>query len=380
MQLRSPTVLIYRNHLLPHSETFIREQVSGIEKYDCRYVGFRRVPGLTLPPDKVVTAYGPSPVQKMSELSYKISGFSPLFIRQLRRLSPRLVHAHFGPDAVRAIPLSKHLNIPLVVTFHGYDLTVKSSHAWRSSFSQLIYILRKHNLKQKAVHFIAVSDFIKKILLEQNFPHQKISTHYIGIDTSLFAPDTRIQRTSSVLFVGRLVDMKGCEYLIRAMSKVQSTFPATELVVVGDGPLRSSLEKMARQRLKKYRFLGFQSPSVVRGLMNSSKVFCVPSITTKTGHSEAFGMVFAEAQAMGLPVVSFDSGGISEAVAHNETGLLAVEKHVDALSENLLSLLKDPLLWQDMSQKAIRRVREKFDIHRQSRLLEEIYSKVIAQS
>ncbi len=377
MQPRSPTVLIYRNHLLPHSETFIREQVSCIEKYDCRYVGFRCVPGLTLPSEKVITVRGPSPIQKISELSYKMSGFSPPFIRQLSSLSPKLIHAHFGPDAVRAIPISEQLNIPLVVTFHGYDLTVKPTYAWRASFSQLIYLFRKHSLKKKASHFIAVSNFIKKLLLEQRFPPEKISTHYIGIDTSLFVPES-IQRTSTVLFVGRLVEMKGCEYLIRAMSEVQSILPTTELVVVGDGPLKSQLEEMSHQRLKKYRFLGFQSPSVVRGWMNRAKVFCVPSITAKSGHAEAFGMVFAEAQAMGLPVVSFDSGGISEAVVHGETGFLAVEKDVNILTEYLVSLLKDSVLWQDMSRRAITRVREKFDIQHQSRLLENLYSELIA--
>nr|WP_255516229.1 glycosyltransferase [cf. Phormidesmis sp. LEGE 11477] len=295
-------------------------------------------------------------------------------------LSPQLVHAHFGPDAVRAIPISKALNIPLVVTFHGYGLTVKPSYAWRESLSQLIYLLRKNNLRKKATHFIAVSNYIKKLLIEQAFPPQKISTHYTGIDTCTFTPDEHVRRTPTVLFVGRLVEVKGCNYLIRAMSKVQSIFPDAELVVLGDGPLRSQLESSAQQRLKKYRFLGFQSPEVVREWMNRSKVFCVPSITAKTGHTEAFGMVFIEAQAMGLPVVTFDIGGIPEAVAHNQTGFLVPGKDVDALSTRLISLLKDSERWQGMSQKGIRRVREKFDIRRQTKLLEDLYSVLIAQA
>lgn len=380
MQLSPATILIYRNHLLSHSETFIREQVTCIEKYDCRYVGFRRVTGLTLPSEKVITAHGPNLDQKINELSYKVSGLAPSFIRHLRRLSPKLVHAHFGPDAVRAIPLANQLNIPLVVTFHGYDLTVKPSYAWRASLNQLIYLLRKEKLKQTSAHFIAVSDFIHQLLIEQGFPAERVSTHYIGIDTSLFSQDKSIQRTSTILFVGRLVEMKGCEYLINAMAEVQSVCPTTELVIIGDGPLRSQLEKLAHQKLNNYRFLGFQPPSTVKEWMNKSKVFCVPSITAKTGHSEAFGIVFAEAQSMGLPVVSFDSGGISEAVAHGETGLLAPQKNVKTLSMHLLSLLQDEVLWQKMSESAVQRVREKFDIWCQTRLLEEIYSKVIAQS
>jgi len=330
-----------------------------------------------LPVDKVITAYGPSLVQKISELSYKVSGFSPTFTKKLSRLSPKLIHAHFGPDAVRAVPLAKQLNIPLVVTFHGYELTIKPSYAWRASFSQFVYFLHKNGLKKKAAHFIAVSDFIKNILLEQKFPSQKISTHYIGIDTSLFTPDEYVQRTSTVLFVGRLVEFKGCEYLIHAMSRIQSILPATELIIVGDGPLRSHLEAMANQMLKRYRFLGVQSPSVVREWMNKAKVFCVPSITAQNGHREAFGIVFIEAQSMGLPVVTFNSGGISEAVAHNRSGFLVLEKDVGALSERLLSLLKNPILWQDMSQQGIQRVRERFDIQRQTQQLECLYSDIL---
>lgn len=376
-----PTILIYRNHLIPHSETFIPEQVNHIKRYDCWYVGFRRVKGLHLPADKVVTARTTNAKKlDVSELSYKISGFSPPFVRQLRHLSPKLVHAHFGPDSVRAMPISAQLKIPLLVTFHGYGLTVRASYAWRSSVSQLIYTLRKEKLKREAVFFIAVSDFIKKCLLDQGFPSEKILTHYIGIDTNLFCANDSVQRQSTVLFVGRLVEMKGCEYVIRAMSAVQSVSPEIELVIIGDGPLRSSLEDMARQHLKKYQFLGFQPHSVVREWMNRSKIFCVPSITAKTGHAEAFGMVFAEAQSMGLPVVTFNSGGISEAVAHEETGFLVPEREVDLLSEHILLLFKNPMLWQEMSYKAIQRVRTKFNIRRQSIALQNLYAKLIASS
>jgi len=372
-------IVVYRNDLLRPSETFIQSQSRSLRRFNCFYVGTRRVEGLLLPEEKVITVDGPRLSQKMNGIIYKLTGFSSRLYQQVKSLSPKLIHAHFGPDAVRAIPLSVQLDIPLVVTFHGYELSVKPSHAWRASFSQLMYLLNKEKLKKRATHCIAVSDFIGNLLLEQRFSPQKISTQYIGIDTSLFIPDESIRRTSTILFVGRLVEMKGCEYLLRAVSKIQAISPTTELVIVGDGPLRSQLEVMAHKILQNYHFLGFQPSSVVREWMNKSKVFCVPSITARNGHSEAFGIVFAEAQAMGLPVVSFDSGGISEAVAHCETGFLVSEKDVDALSESILSLLKNSELWQDMSKKAAKRVREKFDLHCQSEQLEGLYSQIIDQ-
>ncbi len=59
--------------------------------------------------------------------------------------------------------------------------------------------------------------------------------HYIGIDTNFFQPDSTVEREPIVLFVARLVEKKGCEYLIRAMSEVQAVRPDVELVVIGDG-------------------------------------------------------------------------------------------------------------------------------------------------
>ncbi len=81
---------------------------------------------------------------------------------------------------------------------------------------------------------------------------------------------------------------------------------------------------------------------------------------------------------MGVPVASFLSGGIPEAVAHGETGLLAAERDVEGLAANIKRLLSDEELWQTMSQQARERVRERFDLKRQTRLLENIYSDVIA--
>ena len=101
--------------------------------------------------------------KKISELSYKVSGFSPTFTKKLSRLSPKLIHAHFGPDAVRAVPLAKQLNIPLVVTFHGYELTIKPSYAWRASFSQFVYFLHKNGLKKESCSLHCSVRFYQKI-------------------------------------------------------------------------------------------------------------------------------------------------------------------------------------------------------------------------
>lgn len=163
------------------------------------------------------------------------------------------------------------------------------------------------------------------------------------------------------------------------MSKVQAIRPEVELVVIGNGPLRSALEQLAGELLCRYRFLGTQSPESVQAWMNRAQVFSVPSITAKSGDAEGFGIVFAEAQAMGLPVVSFASGGVVEAVAHGETGFLATERDWEALAKHIIYLLKDETLRQQFSQKGQERVRTLFNLHNQTRVLEDIYDSVLRQ-
>lgn len=144
----------------------------------------------------------------VSEVAYKLCGLAPGFFQRIRELNPVLIHAHFGLDGVRILPLARNLKIPLVVTFHGYDATVKDEYARRSFYSHRVYFYRKEVLKREAQMFITVSKFIKEKLLEQSFPPDKVVEHYIGINPEIFRPDPGLLREPVVLFVGRLVEKK----------------------------------------------------------------------------------------------------------------------------------------------------------------------------
>jgi glycosyltransferase involved in cell wall biosynthesis len=103
------------------------------------------------------------------------------------------------------------------------------------------------------------------------------------------------------------------------------------------------------------------------------------SIVAKAGDTETFGMVFAEAQAMGLPVASFAVGGIPEAVEHGVTGLLAPERDTDALANNIVTLLTDGSMWRRFSTAGQERVKRLFDLAKQTAKLEQIYDEVIQE-
>ena len=377
-----PTVLIYRDQLLPYSETFIPAQGDSLRRYSAVYVGTSR---LTNPNDKDTVILGEIPAAgRLWKGMYKLGGaVHPQWIKTLEGHGPVLVHAHFGSDGGLVLPLCHRLNLPLVVTFHGYDATWDTP-PWMSVRTQgdffRAWLLRKRDRALAASdRIVAVSRFIRQQLLLRGGEADKIVGHYVGIDRHCFTPRMDQERAPAVLFVGRLVEKKGVEYLVRAMATLQRQLPETFLVVIGDGPLRSHLQSLADRLAVRSQFLGQQPPEQVRRWMNQVQVFCGPSIIARSGDAEGFGMVFAEAQAMGLPVVSFATGGIPEAVIHGETGLLSPEKDTAQLSRDLLRLLQDGDLRQRFGQAGQAHVAKNFDLQKNTRLLEAIYDDAVAQ-
>ena len=238
MSERRP-ILIFRQELLPYSETFIPAQTRWIERYDPYFTGLLNVRGLTLPADrKLVLDPG-----RLAAARYKLFGSAPGFVLRLRTLRPALIHAHFEDGGVQALPLARALGIPLVTTFHGYDATIQDSIRFPNPLTRSIYLKRRRSLQRSGSLFIAVSDFIRRKIIARGYPAERVVTHYIGVDTHQFAPDGG-PREEVVLFVGRLVEKKGCEYLMRAMAPILKRRRELRLVIIGDGPQRVALQDL----------------------------------------------------------------------------------------------------------------------------------------
>ncbi len=372
--MTKPIALIYRFKILPFSETFIQNQAESLQGFEARYLGLRSIPGIDTHPDRTtIINSNHSLISKLKEQRFKFFGKTSKI-----DFKPALVHAHFANDGAIVLPFAKRLNVPLIVTCHGFDIL--HCPTGRKGVSQRLYEHRLPQLQQVAKRFIAVSDFLKRKMLDRGYPEHKIIQHYIGIDTQKFAPCPETQREPIVLFTGRLAETKGCEHLIRAMSDIQRILPQVKLVIIGDGALRSHLETIAQKTLRNYEFLGAQPAEVVKSWMAKSRIFCVPSIIGRCGDTETFGMVFAEAQAMGLPIVSFACGGIPEAVAHEKTGLLATMGDRKQLTQHLLTLLQNTELWEQFSHQGITHVRQNFNLTLQTQKLEAIYTELSTPS
>lgn len=375
-----PRVLVYRDHLLPLSETFVVNQTLGLESFDAFLVGSKPgpPPHIALPKERLRLINPGGPRGHLREILFKFFGMIPADILEwCRCLRPVLVHAHFGPDGTLAMPVAQRLGVPLIVSYHGSDATVKDEYAWGSYVGHRLYRLRRTRLAHTARAFVTPSRFVKSMAVaRQGIPEEKIVVIPHGIDVDQFrpGPDPKYGR---ILFVGRLVELKGLHHLIEAVSRIRESFPQVRLVVVGDGPDRAFYQSLAERKLgRACTFLGAQPHQRVREEMQKAYVFSMPSISMPNGEAESFGMVFLEAQACGVPVVAYAVGGIPEVVAHGKTGFLADEGNVTALADYLKTFLENPDL-RDAAGRAGRLwVETRFDRRRQNHELENLYRRV----
>jgi colanic acid/amylovoran biosynthesis glycosyltransferase len=370
-----PRVIIFCDHLLYPTETFIHGPVTSLSEYEPVFAGSRRVAGLELPQGKVYTVNRGGPFARFHEMRFKISGSAPALEKQLVALNPVLLHAHYGPNGLRVLPLANRLGVPLITTFHGSDATITDLRYEKTYLGFRLYVANKGKLKASSATFLTDSNFLRLKLLEQGFPADRIFVAYAGVDTMKFKPASSEDRPI-ILFVGRFVEVKGAEFAIRAASEVQRQFPDVELVLIGDGPLRKELESVAKKSLRRYSFLGLRTPEEVRDWMNRASMLCMPAVTTRSGEEEGFGMVCAEAQAVGKPVVAFSSGGVPEIISDGITGFLAPERDWQALARNLATLLQNPELRERFGRAAREAMLRKFDLKHCTRRLERIYGMV----
>ena len=371
-------VLFFRTELLPPSETFIAAQAAALRHYEPWFAGLKRIPsGLSLDESRAIALTETNSLRdKLARRIYLRTRLAPGFLRQVESIRPDLIHAHFATDACAALALQQRLRVSMVVTLHGYDVT-SSDAALHSSPLGRMYLHRRRELWEQATTFLCVSEWIGHNALKCGFPSEKLRVLPIGIDVESFHPPDSRPKEQLVLFVGRMVEKKGCVHLLRAMREVEAQIPEARLVIIGDGPLRAALEAEARVSLRRCEFVGAASPELVRDWMCRASVVAVPSVVATNGDSEGLCLVVCEAQAVGLPVVAFRGPGIE--VVDGETGLLVPQRDENALAHALLALLQNESLAARMGAAGRRRVERLFNLRRQTALLEEQYDQVLGR-
>lgn len=367
---------IFRNVFNPAAEPFLAEQVGALRRHSPILIS-RRIVGQTALP-RVLLADGRLP--HLRQMAFALTRASGLIPRSdaLRDLS--LIHAHFGPDGLYALPLAERLEIPLAVTFHGFDATMSKRALLASGMpSSIQYALFQGQLKKRGRAFIAVSDFIKQRLLSAGYPADRVFQHYIGVDLTKFLPQHEESGERHILCVGRHVPVKGIDTLICAFARIASRHPDVRLLQVGSGPQTAELAALVRKLNLEGRvlLLGPRPHDEIVRMMRRAEVFALPSQTAADGQTEGLGIVFNEASACTTPIVATRHGGIPEAVLDGQTGFLVPERDDLALSEKLDLLLGDRGLARECGRRGREYVEDVFNLETQTRRLEELYGKLI---
>ncbi|HKS36977.1 MAG TPA: glycosyltransferase [Verrucomicrobiae bacterium] len=310
------------------------------------------------------------------EYRYQAASLSALYrLAALSRIRKRydVLHAHFGPVG-NSFRFARDLwRAPLIVSFHGYDFCT----APRQEGSDMY-----HGLFATADTITVNSEYTRKRVSQLGCPSTRLHKIPVGLDPAVFTFHERHRKPEEpvrILVVGRLVAIKGHEYCIRAVAKLRDRHPGVRLEIVGDGPLRKTLEELAAKLdlQQIVTFSGACDGVTLNRLMAESHLFVLPSVSIE-GDQEGQGLVLQEAQACGLPVIATDSGGLPEGILPGQTGFLVPERDADALAERLAYFIEHPEILPIMGRKGRDWVEECYDIGKLNRQLVELYARTIA--
>ncbi len=298
----------------------------------------------------------------------------PRLARRLRHLQPDVVHTHLIHADLYGVLAARLVGVRGVVISRHNDNAFRYHPAAR---------LLNRMLWRLSSRGIAISEALRQfcISVESANPHSVTKIHY-GLDL----PRTDVSNHRAALrrqlnsphdaillgTVSRLIEQKGLQYIISAMSQLRNDYANLFLVITGDGALRSDLKtQVANAGLQdRVRFLGWRedADAVMAGL----DVFVQPSLW------EGFGLVLLEAMARDLPIIATHVSAIPEIVQDGETGLLVPPKDAAALADAVRQLVDDPQLRQKMGEAGRTRLDNHFSEAKMVEATAELYRSLTA--
>ncbi|WP_160033060.1 glycosyltransferase family 4 protein [Paenibacillus sp. An7] len=278
-----------------------------------------------------------------------------------------LIHAHHpiaGLAMKEAFP-----EVPLIQTIHSSyerELILNGRIKEGGLEHQFLTSLYKE-LEAKADCLLTVSESFKDYLRPYIQHPEKIDIIPNGFDEKRFKPVPHENEVSQLVTVCRLVPAKGIDTLLRACYELKKKGHDYVLHIIGDGPIRSELEKLAQE-------LGIYNETIFYGytlhpeeFMPFFDIFVLPS------RAEAFGSVFAEAALSSLALVGTDIGGIAEQIEDGVNGLLVPENNPVALADALEKVILDPAYRYELARTASEKAKSEYSLSRSVHLLKKLY-------
>ena len=292
-----------------------------------------------------------------------------------------IIHAHFGNVGLRMTNLKKigiiSSNTPIVCSFHGSDIDDPIYRQQPNFYSQFF---------KEVSLIVSNSAYIKNRLLEIGCNNNKIVILKNGINLNDFFPTAATEtksknNTITILTVARLTEFKGLQYGVKAVKLlVDDGVKSIKYIIVGDGELRNELEKLVEDlALSSFvTLVGMKSRQEIINHYSESDIFILPGIISAHGRVETQGIVLQEAQAMGLPVITTNVGGIPEGVLDKKTGFLVEQKNANQLAEKIKLLIHNPDLRLTMGKAAAKYVGKFYDQNKLQQQVIQHYKNLVA--
>lgn len=269
-----------------------------------------------------------------------------------------IIHIQYGTNKYPIDLLKKtgYFKPTVVVTFHGHDAFFPIN-GFISNNGYYNNLFKYGNL------ITANTLYLANKLLELGCPKDLLTIIPVGVDTDYFIPlEKKIYGNElRLISVGRLDKVKGHIYAIEAINKLIKNNFKVKYTIVGEGSERINLENfIIKNKLSNLvNLVGTKSQTEIRNLLWDSDVFLFPSVSEHLGKStETQGLATIEAQACGLPVVVFDSGGVKYTFKDGVTGFICKEYDVDCMVNKIKLFIEDPNLIESMGKNAVKFVNE----------------------
>ena len=279
------------------------------------------------------------------------------------------LHVHFAhiPTDI-AMYASLFSNIPFSVTAHANDLFERG------------YLLNEK--VGRASFFATISEFNKRFLASKNVAVDSVCIVRCGVDSDCFSLRESFVSGGKIKLgvVGRLVEKKGIDTLIKAVSLMKQQGLAVELNIAGSGPLEAELKECVLNSsltMSDVHFLGALAHTQVAEFITSLDVFVLPCQKDSNGDMDGIPVVLMEAMLSGVPVVSTKISGIPELVVNGQTGLLVLPGDERALANAISNLMDDSRLKNSMIINAAAKVKEEFSLKSNARKLNDMFNQVI---